>query len=230
MNCSICWKLTDPSLENCPHCGSPNETGGSPASSSSEDVRDAKGDQCPSCGSPVQDGDIVCVRCGVNLLTGDQVAQKQEVETEDETNRTPYVVGTLAVVVVVLVAALAFVLLQDPIKDARQKARFGDILGAINILQKHTDTEEDDVDAFAMLGRLYWQAQQYPDASTAFDTASRLRASDEDLAFMAVLAAGKIPGDAAAGRQLSALKRMVANHPNNERAQKMLTLALGSAG
>ena len=31
INCSICGKLTDSSLENCPHCGSPTQVGRPPA-------------------------------------------------------------------------------------------------------------------------------------------------------------------------------------------------------
>ncbi len=234
VNCSICGKLTDPTLENCPHCGSPvdmGRVGGSAAPVAPPvDVPDGGGDHCPSCKAPVQDGDIVCVRCGVNLLTGHQVAQKQDEFVPTQTNRTPMLIGALVVAVVLLVAALGFVLLRDPVNNARQAARSGDLLGAINMLQKHTDSFEEDGDAFAMLGRLYWQTQQYPDASSAFETASRLNPGDEDLAFMAVLAAGKIPGPAGAGRQLSALKRMVENHPDNAQAQKMLALAQGAAG
>jgi tetratricopeptide (TPR) repeat protein len=172
----------------------------------------------------------VCVRCGVNLLTGHQVAQRHEDGSAPPASKAPYLAGALVVVVLALAGALGFVLLQDPVKSARQKARTGDTLGAINTLQKHTDSAEDDVEAFAMLGRLYWQAQQFENASTAFETASRLRPADEELGFMAVLAAGKVAGAAGSSRQLSALKRMENSHPGNTRVQKMLALALGTAG
>ncbi len=229
VNCSICGKLTDPSLENCPHCGSPVEVGR--VAPPPPPIDGSNDDQCPSCGAKVQDGDIVCVRCGVNLLTGHQVADKQpQVLTAPPRSKTPLLIGGLVIVVVGLVGALAFLLLQDPIHAARVKARDGDTLGAIDILRKHTDTAQDDVDAFAMLGRLYWQTSQYPDASTAFETASRLRPEDEDLAFMTVLATGKLPEATGAARQMAALKRMVEEHPGNAQAVKMLALAEGAAG
>lgn len=226
VNCSICGKLTDPALDNCPHCGSPVEVGRAIAPA----VAPPQGDSCPSCGTPVQDGDIVCVRCGVNLLTGHQVAQKHQEVAVPETNKAPFIVGGAVVTVLVIVGALAFVFLRDPVQGARQKARSGDVPGAIAMLQQYTDRVDDDVDAFAMLGRLYWQMQQFADASTAFETASRLRPGDEDLAYMSVIVAGKIPGAGGMSRQLAALKRMAENHPNSERAQKMAALAEGIAG
>jgi len=232
VNCSICGKLTDPSLENCPHCGSPVAVGqrvASPPVAAPAPITGAE--QCPSCGAPVQDGDIVCVRCGVNLLTGHQVANKQHQESPaPPAGKGPYVLGAAAVILILIAGVLAFVVLRDPVHNARQKARSGDVIGAIGMLQKHTDNFPDSVEGFAALGRLYWQTQQYADASSAFETASRLRPSDEDLASMAVLAAGKIPGDAGRGRQLSALKRMAENHPGNAQTQKMLALAAGASG
>ena len=228
VNCSICGKSADSSLDNCPHCGSPIEAGRvappPPIASGSSD------DQCPSCGAAVQDGDIVCVRCGVNLLTGHQVAQKKPEYVAPPPSKAPYIVGALVVIVVLLVGGLVYVLMQDPIKGARQKARAGDTPGAINQLLKYTDSHQNDGDAFAMLGRLYWQSKQYVEASSCFDTASRLNPEEEDLAFMAVLAAGKLPGDTGTSRQLDALKRMTKDHPDNAQARKMLALAQGAAG
>jgi len=124
----------------------------------------------------------------------------------------------------------AFFLLRDPVQQARQQARSGDLLGAVDALKKHTDTAPEDGDALAVLGRLYMQTEQYPDAASAFDAASRLAPNDEDLAFLAVIAAGKIEGETGMQRQIAALKRLVENHPDNVQAIKMLALAQGAAG
>ena len=144
----------------------------------------------------------------------------------------PYVLLALLAAAAVLVVGgvAAYVLLQDPVKEARQKARAGDMLGAVNILQKHTEGHADDVAAFALLGRLYMETQQYPNASTALETAARLNPTDEELAFMAVLAAGKIPGETGQQRQIAVLERLANHHPDNTRALRMLALAQGAAG
>lgn len=231
INCSICGKLTDASLDNCPHCGSP-VTVGRPPAPPTPIVGGSRSEHCPSCGAVVQDGDIVCVRCGVSLLTGHKViSDKAESSPGAVKRRLPY--GLIAVVLLLLAAVGAggaFLLMRDPVKQARQQARSGDLLGAVNLLKKHVDTVPEDGKALAVLGRLYLQTQQYPDAASAFDAASRLSPKDEDLAFLAVIAAGKIEGEAGAQRQIAALERLVEHHPDNAQALKMLSLAYGSAG
>lgn len=231
INCSICGKPTDANMENCPHCGSPVTVGrpipdvtpSIPASSTEE--------KCPSCGATVQDGDIVCVRCGVSLLTGQRVVQKGPEPAEARGRNLPLILSGLGVAaLVIILGVVAFVVLRDPVKEARQMAKLGELLPAIDLLRKHTDNFPDDGAAFALLGRLHMQSQQFPDASTAFDTAARLKPADEELSFLAVLAAGKIQGEAGDRRELDALKRLVENHPNNAQAVKMLALAQGMTG
>lgn len=234
INCSICGKSADVDMENCPHCGSPMKVGRPVAPVTPALPVASSGEACPSCGAPVQDGDIVCVRCGVNLLTGHTVVRKQSqaASAGDSAGKPPYaLIGLLAAAVLVVVAGVAaFLLLRDPVSQARQEARAGNLLPAVEILQKHTESHAEDVEAFALLGRLYMQTQQFPNASSALDTAARLDPADEELAFMAVLAAGKIPGDAGLQRQIDALERMVEHHPDNTRALRMLALAQGAAG
>lgn len=234
INCSICGKPADAAMENCPHCGSPVKVGRAvppmtPAASSGP-----VGDACPSCGAPVQDGDIVCVRCGVNLLTGHQVVKKQEAvaaaPSGSSSNTRLLVFSLVAVVVLIVASVAAFMLLRDPASQARKLARSGDLLGAVNVLQKHTGAHPNDVEAFALLGRLYMQSQQFSDAVTAFDTAARLKPADTELGYMVVLAAGKTGGQAGTERQIAALQRILEQKPGDERALRMLALLQGAAG
>lgn len=231
INCSICGKLTDASLDSCPHCGSPVTVGRAPAPPTPI-VGGSRTDHCPSCGTVVQDGDIVCVRCGVSLLTGHKVINDKEESAPGAAGRSvPYgLLGAAAVLVLAGAGIAAFFLLRDPVQQARQQAKSGDLLGAVNLLKKHTDRAPEDGDAQAVLGRLYMQTEQYPDAASAFDAASRLAPNDEDLAFMAVIAAGKIEGETGLQRQIAALERLVEAHPDNAQAVKMLALAQGAAG
>lgn len=232
INCSICGKLTDSSLDNCPHCGSPTQVGRPPAPPTPIVGSGSRTDHCPSCGATVQDGDIVCVRCGVSLLTGHRILNDKAESSPGSVRPRPSA-ALVAVALLLLVAgggAVAFFGLRDPVKQARQQSRTGDLLGAVNLLQKHTDSQPDDAEAFAMLGRLHLQTQQYPDAATAFDKAFQLRPTDADLGFLAVIAAGKIQGDAGMQRQIAALERLVERHPDNAQAVKMLALAQGAGG
>lgn len=231
INCSICGKLTDASLDNCPHCGSPVTIGRAPAPPTPI-VGGGRTEHCPSCGTVVQEGDIVCVRCGVSLLTGHKVLDDKAESSPGSVRRQPpyALMGVVVLVLVAVAGVAAFFLMRDPVKMARQQAKQGDLPGAVNLLKKHTDSSPDDAGAFAVLGRLYMQMQQYPDAASAFDTASRLSPRDEDLAFQAVIAAGKIQGEAGMERQLAALSRLVESHPENAQAVKMLALAQGAAG
>jgi len=140
-------------------------------------------------------------------------------------------IGALAAAVVIVVGGVAaYVLLKDPVSEARKQARAGHLLPAVEILNKHIESHPDDLDAFALLGRLYMHTDQFPNASTALDTASRLDPSNEELAFMAVVAAGRISGDAGLQRQIDALERMVNHHPDNAKAIRMLALAQGASG
>ena len=231
INCSICGKLTDASLDSCPHCGSPVTVGRAPAPPTPI-VGGGRTDHCPSCGTVVQDGDIVCVRCGVSLLTGHKVINDKAESAPGAAGRSvPY--GLLGAATLLLLAGAgiaAFFLLRDPVQQARKQAKSGDLLGAVSVLKKHADSAPKDGDAQEMLGKLYMQTQQYPDAASAFDSASRLSPDDEDLAFLAVIAAGKIEGETGTQRQIAALERLIEAHPDNAQAVKMLALAQGSAG
>ena len=137
VKCSICSKLADPKLNNCPHCGCPLQA----ASAQSPPVARG-GVHCPTCQSVVKAGDIVCVRCGTNLLTGQRVTEESDQREPLSLPSLSYVVGAVVVVLVIaLVGGLFFVLTQSPVRKAASLARQGNVLAGIdycsNILKNH---------------------------------------------------------------------------------------------
>lgn len=226
-NCPYCGKLTDPKLAACPHCGGPLRTKAPQADAGAG--RSAPRHKCPNCKSAVQEGDIICVRCGTNLLTGQKVAEEQPQEIPHESRRwLPLAgIGLLVFLLIAGAGGLIYYLSQDPIAQAKKLAATNP-LGAIAALQKYTDRHQQDGEAFLALGKLQWQNQQFTNAATAFETASRLDPANEEAAWLAVLASGKNEKEQGRTTFIAALRRVVENHPNNQQAWYMLALALGA--
>jgi len=224
INCPYCGKLTDPQLDNCPHCGGPMK-GGAP------ETRGRGGQHhCPGCGAPVKEGDIVCIACGTNLLTGQKIAQEREAAAVRERSYVPMVVvGLLAVVALVLVGGGLYLLAQDPVEEALELNRTGRTLDAINVLLAHVDKHADDARAQLVLGKLYWQSGQYVQAARAFDAAHVLEPANREAGLLAALAYSKQPGDGGRNGELSALQRVVAQAPDDAQAHYLYALALGEA-
>lgn len=229
INCPYCGKLTDPKLENCPHCGGPTRI--KPPQPGGFLPETTPTHQCPNCKNPVHEGDIICVRCGTNLVTGQRIAEEQEEVVVREPRRWLPIIGVGLLVFVVLAAmgALVYYLSQDPVAEARTLAAT-DMVKAVAVLQKYADKHPDDAEAQLLLGKLYWRSQQFAKAATAFTAASKQDTKNVDAAMLAVLAAGKIPGDDGRNQQIAALRRLVENHPKNIQGWYLLALALGSIG
>jgi len=226
-SCPYCGKLTDPKLAACPHCGGPLHT--RPPQAGGASGRSAPRHQCPACKSPVQEGDIICVRCGTNLLTGQKVAEEQPPETIRPPRRwLPLLgAGVLVFLVIAGVGGLLYYLLQDPIAQAKKMAA-SNPLGAIASLQKYAERHPENVEAFLTLGKLQWQNQQFDNAAVSFENASKQDPKNEEAAWFAVLAAGKNEKEQGHNALIAALRRLVENHAENHRAWYMLALALGT--
>ena len=229
MNCPYCGKLTDPKLAGCLHCGgplkakSPQVPGSRPSS--------APGHQCPRCKSPIQDGDIICVRCGTNLLTGQQIADEQPepVEKKSRGSWLPVLgVGLLVFLLLSAVGGLVYFITQDPVAEAKRLATTN-VLKAIEILEKHTAKHKDDPRAFFLLGKLTYQAQSFDRATAAFSTVSKIDPKNSDAAFLTVLAASRLNTGDARNQQIAALRRIVETSPDNKDAWYLLGLALGAS-
>ena len=224
INCPYCGKLTDPKLENCPHCGGPMRAK-APAAARPQGAAQ----HCPSCGNAVQDGDIICVRCGTNLLTGQKIAEEQRKPPAPKRNWGPVaLISGVVVLVVLLIGVLVFVFSGDPVAQARSLRDQGNLLGALDVLQQYVNEHGDNAEAQFLLGQLYWQAQNYTNAAQAFERASLLDPRNADAALFQVVALNRTAGTSREA-QISALRRVLDQDPGNEQARYLLGLSLGTA-
>jgi len=228
MNCPHCGKLTDPKLENCLHCGGPVRVK-APREGA---ARGLAAHQCPNCKSSVQEGDIICVRCGTNLLTGQRISEEQTRE-----RRAPWRPwARIAIGVMLATAAVAalgytlYYLSQDPVSEAIRLSQNNNVLEAINVLQRHVAANPRRAEAQALLGRLHYQAQQFDKAAEALSEAARLQPDERDWALMAAAAAARLPGDEGRARLTALLREMLASRQANAQTLHLLALTLGAGG
>ncbi|MBM3290334.1 MAG: hypothetical protein FJY92_09300, partial [Candidatus Hydrogenedentes bacterium] len=190
INCPYCGKLTDPQLDSCVHCGGflKKQSGPRAARRSSSSSQ-----TCTNCGALIQEGDIICVACGTNLLTGQKIAEErkqQAVKAPAAQNNTMYYVigGVLAVAIVGAGVFAAVRLMGDPISRAKRLANGGRMLDAVELLKTHTAKQTDDADAFFALGKLQWLSNDMASAAQNFEKAARLGPSNIEAVRLAVLA------------------------------------------
>ncbi len=228
MNCPHCGKLTDPKLENCLHCGGPARL----KAPREGKARGLPAHQCPNCRSSVQEGDIICVRCGTNLLTGQRISEEQT--RERRAPRRPWAkIAIGAMLALAAVAALgyaAYYVTQDPLSEAIRLSQNNNVLEAINVLQRHVAANPRRADAQALLGRLHYQAQQYGKAAEALSEAARLQPENQDLALMAAAAAARLPGEEGRARLTALLREQAASQQVNAQTLYLLALTLGAGG
>ena len=226
INCPYCGKLTDPKLESCPHCGGyVQKAPGQPQAA----VGGAK-QTCPNCHALVQDGDIICVACGTNLLTGQKIAdEKKEKEAVSRSKAPLMAVGAAVLVVLVLIgAAYAFyALTRDPVDQATQMAKAGNLLEASEVLDAHLDKHPDDARAQFVLGKIRWEMKEFPRAADAFDAALKLDPQNAEAGMLAVLSLAS-EGPQNRTRQIAILRRTTEQHPDNLEAWHLLALELGA--
>ncbi len=228
INCPYCGKLTDPNLDSCPHCGGITETKTTaPARTSPK----ASAQTCPNCHALVQEGDIICVACGTNLLTGQKIAEErrqQEVAVERGGRKPLLIAGAGVLIVLVLIgAAYAFyALTRDPVAQATEMAVAGNLLEASELLKTHIVKHETDPRAHLTLGKVLWQMPSYAEAATHFKAAFDLEPANTDAGMLAVaaMAAANTPRV----DQLAVLKDVVARQPDNQTALYLVALMKGA--
>lgn len=179
--------------------------------------------------------DIICVKCGVNLLTGQKVAEQKPAEKPKRRrpplNYLPWLAGGAAAVLVFgAVAALVYFLMQDPVGEAERMARQGNTLEALNTISPYTDRNPDDARAQTLKGMLLFENNQYEGAANALSSASRLQPGNTEAARMAIVAIERQGGNDALSRQISILRRLVEEDPGNAEGWYLLGLALGTQG
>jgi len=191
---------------------------------------------CPNCHALVQDGDIICVACGTNLLTGQKVAREQQesvaVAPSLGLGRTVWiVVGVVLAVFVIVAIVLAFHLLsKDPLKKAEELAAAGNYLEAADVLKDYLEQYSGDAQAHFALGRIYVKMDRFSDAAGSYEKASELDPANLEAAMNAVAGLAASPGPGAVDRQVAVLNRVVGEFPDNARAWYLLALGLGRQG
>jgi len=235
VNCPFCGKLTDPKLANCPHCGGPITPGAlSGKSAPPGDSASLLPRHCPNCHTSVQDGDIICTKCGTNLLTGQRITKDQDSFIDVDSNNRKVLIKYLAagglVVLLALVVLFFTVFRVNPVREATSLAEAGKVLEAINVLQQYLDNNPADPQGQFLMGQLSLRSQQYTGAVQAFEAASRLEPENADAGLLAVYAANMQPQASSINAQITNLRHVVEHHPDFTEAWYLLALLQGISG
>ncbi len=232
-NCVFCGGQVEEQAISCPHCGGPLKKGPAPGAPPST-MR--SGSHCPNCSAAVGAGDIVCVQCGTNLLTGEKVMEKKPAETRKWDGGTKALksigIGLAAIALFVGATLLILYLLRDPVGEARRQARSGNLSEASETLLSYLQRTPKDEEAQFLLGQIYWQGQQYDRAFEVFESVARQSGPrDRDAALLAVLAAERAPAAEGKKRQAALLRALVQQrYPNDGELLTLLALAQGIEG
>lgn len=228
INCPYCGKLTDPQLDSCVHCGGflKKQSGGPQRKSS------AASQTCPSCGALVRDGDIICVACGTNLLTGQKIAEERKKAVAAEPrNPVTMIIAVIAAVIIVVLGIVAIILLtRDPVARAQKLDAAGRTTEAISLLEVHVSKHPEDSRAQFALGRLFYGMGNYQPAAQAFEYALETQPDHREAGLYAVMSYGELGGDNSRLEQIQVLERMVDHDPTDAQAWHLLGLARGTQG
>lgn len=228
INCPFCGKLTDPNLDSCVHCGGflPKGQEGTP-----QRKAPARSQTCPNCGALVQEGDIICVACGTNLLTGQKIAEERPAEKKSQRNYWPWIIGAIAVVVLLIVLALIVVFLTgDAVAQAEQLMREGKTLEAANLLRSHLDRHPDSAKAYVLLGRIHWANRDYAAAAESFDNAAGYDPGDAMAPLYAGLNYALVRGGSSLSQSEDAFEEHVRRMPESAQGWYLLGQVRGIKG
>ncbi len=235
MNCPYCGKLTDPRLDNCVHCGGFLRKKAAPGQRRSSGEKET----CPTCGALVQAGDIICVACGTNLLTGQRITEEQPAPAKAKkrafalpTISLKWVaIGTLGFLLVVILLFVALLILnRDPIQTAIDAYNKGNAAEAVAILDDYLQSVPDSVRARQALAWMHWDNAQYAYAADELASVVRLDPTRRDAHLGLALSWAKVGGDEGRRRAIAALEKMVETFPADTHAKYLLGLLRGVDG
>lgn len=225
-NCPHCGKAVAPNLDNCPYCMGFLRQGGGGASPPKSDQRSQT---CPNCDALVQPGDIICVACGTNLLTGQVVTDSQAPSQQPKRAAAPsggpnwVLIGAVAgvLILIAIIVAVVITLTADPVARAIQLERENQVSQALQILEGHVERNGSDIRAYQALGRMYWNEGQMGDAADAFERVVQLDSARRDAAMLAVAAMATNATRATLDRQAALLETALAANPDDLDAWKL---------
>lgn len=230
IDCPYCGKLTDPNLSNCPHCG------GSLAHKSAVPKRISLGrgrQTCPTCKALVQDGDIICVACGTNLLTGQKVTEEAAAPAGRNWELPSMRVIGIAAGVVLVLALLAIwtiYLTSDPKSRAARLIEEGSYIEAAEVLEQYVEEEPDDSAARLTLGQLQYRNNRFASAASSFEEALRLNPTDKRAAYWALASVIRAGDDESFTRRRQLVERITELDPSDQNAWYLLSLVRSASG
>ena len=189
--------------------------------------------QCPSCNAVVQEGDIVCVACGTNLLTGQQIAgQKLTAAPRRDFSRVLWIAAAAVIAVVALGGATygAYVVFRDPVVQAGRLVEQGRVSEANRLLEEYVNSNPDSARGWFALGEIQWRTRQYASAADSFENVQELDPGEERAGRLALLALRALNDPTNQNREIAVLERHVGHYPDDGEAWYLLALARGASG
>lgn len=228
VDCPYCGKLTDPSLDGCPHCGGYIKKKVKGARRALKKTRP----HCPSCKGAVDSGDIICVACGTNLLTGQKIADAPQLHevASDPIDPAKLFAGVIGLCVLVLIGAGLYLATSNPVKRAQKLIRNAQYPEAQELLMKSVQSDPENEVAYAELGQLQRRATQYEEAATSFKQALALNPSNASAGLLAVLSLQETQRPNVLAEQIGLLQTVTENNPENAQAWYLLGMAYGTHG
>ncbi len=177
------------------------------------------------------EGDIICVQCGLNLLTGQQIHQPKNAREMPAKRRRPtwifYAAAPALLVLAAAGVAVAYFLTKDPVKEAAAMAVANNTLEAKHVLDAFIEKRPDDVPAHLLRGKILWKQQDYAGAAEDFEAVLVKEPRNEAAATLAVLSVSRLKDP---DRQEALYQRILEASPENATAQRLLALTQGTAG
>ena len=115
--CPHCGKAIGDVTGTCPHCGAALEPASAGAAAEAAVASEER--RCPYCGAELKPGDIICVQCGTNLLTGARVVTRKRAKGA-RVGRGALIAAAIAIVVLAAVGVLLWYLRHDYAAEARR--------------------------------------------------------------------------------------------------------------
>ena len=181
----------------------------------------------------VQEGDIICVACGTNLLTGQKITEEtQPVGSPKNNDMLPWLVGgTVLVVVCITLAALFYYMAtNDPVARAQKLYEDFEYSEAQDILSNYVERDPDNEGAFELLGKVQWEASQFENAATSFERAVDINPGNIDAALWAVISLHAAGRTSTLNRQIDLLEQSSRVESNDPVVWYLLAMAKGVRG
>jgi len=217
--------------QRCPNCNAALGTSTSFDAGAYQGLRISK---CPRCGAKAQQGDVICVACGTNLLTGKRVTvSSASSEIRTGTGLTwsdvkPWIIAGSGVVItaVVLVLLLVFVF--------RDYTGHGKKLLSENMYEEASDTlrtaierDDSDFEAHFYMGVAQSIMGNHGEALNAFERATELNGSSLEAHLLLALTYGVQRNYE---RELDELELVIGLDENHADALFLAGLAYGLVG